>query len=404
MSTQDISGYVSYCSDVQRATGDAVLPTGNFLHQQPPQPYPLPQTSTQPPSRAIQFQQLISWNQGQPVSYNNVFHPHAAMYAAASPSYAITTDSRRIQGMETTIGYLRELLSKEFHNTIKEKKTVEKTKKELEVALEDNRRFQEQLQEALAKINESNAGKREVNSALEDVLAAQKELSANQKELQDAQSELITAQKRIRDLETENTNLESKLTELSKEKSRHARLSSSETTAGEETHNSDGKNVFANLKSDYDALKYQFDATIEKKNTMSNQFKELGKKYLYMVEYSGEQMYNEYEEKHTVFIEKLKSLSQNSVNETQWFMIKQTLDCLQGQLRLLENYREDFRVTIELLMCRIDQEIAQVSDLSIRAPKPPLEIQLDTFDAMFRLVECNGSVERDNEEDSIRTT
>lgn len=188
-----------------------VLPTGNFLHQQPPQPYPLPQTSTQPPSRAIQFQQLISWNQGQPVSYNNLFHPHTAMYAAASPSYAITTDSRRIQGMETTIGYLRELLSKEFHNTIKEKKTVEKTKKELEVALEDNRRFQEQLQEALAKINESNDGKREVNSALEDVLAAQKELSANQKELQDAQSELITAQKRIRDLETENTNLESKV-------------------------------------------------------------------------------------------------------------------------------------------------------------------------------------------------
>lgn len=47
------------------------------------------------------------------------------------------------------------------------------------------------------------------------------------------------------------------------------------------------------LRSDYDALKYQFDATIEKKNTMSNQFKELGKKYLYMVEYSGEQMYNE---------------------------------------------------------------------------------------------------------------
>lgn len=34
-------------------------------------------------------------------------------------------------------------------------------------------------------------------------------------------------------------------------------------------------------------------ATTEKKNIISNQFKELGKKYLYMIEYSGEQMYNE---------------------------------------------------------------------------------------------------------------
>ncbi|KAI9560393.1 hypothetical protein GHT06_014410 [Daphnia sinensis] len=403
MSAQDISGFVSYCSDVQSGTGntDTVVPTGNIVHQQPPQPYPLPQT--QPSSRAVQFQQLISW-QGQPVPHNNLFHPHIAMYAAASPSYAITTDSRRIQGMEATIGYLRELLSKEFHNNIKERNIVEKTKKELEVALEDNKRFQEQLQEALAKINESKAGKEEVTSALEDVLAAQKELSANQKELQDAKSELITARKRIRDLETENTNLEAKLTELSNEKGRHNRLSSSEPTAAEVAHPSDGKNVFATLKSEYDALKYQFDATVEKRNKISNQFKELGKKYLYIVEYSGEQMYNEYEEKHTVFIEKLKSLGQNSVNDTQSFMIKQTLDCLQGQLKLLENYREDFRVTIELLMCRIDQEIAQVSDLSIRAPKPPLEIQLDTFDAMYRLVECNGSVERNNEEDSRRTT
>ncbi|XP_057366030.1 myosin-2 heavy chain-like [Daphnia carinata] len=404
MSTQDIAGYVSYRSGVQRGTGDLALPTGNFLHQQPPQPYTLQQTSNQPPTRAIQFQQFISWNQGQPASYNNSFHPQTAMYAAASPSYAITTDLRRIQGMETTIGYLRELLSKEYHKNIKERNTVDKTKKELEVALEDKKRFQEHLQEALAKINESKAVKEEANSALEEVLAVQKELSANQKQLQDTKSELITAQERIRNLETENTNLESKLAALSKEKSTCPRLSSSERTAGEEAHPCDEKNVFANLKAEYDALKSQFDAIIEKKNTVSNQYKEMGKKYLYMVEYSGEQMYNEYEEKHTVFIEKLKSLGQNSANETQCFMIKQTLDCLQGQLRLLENYREDFRITIELLMSRIDQEIAQVSDLSIRAPKPQLEIQLDTFDAMFRLVECNGSVERDNEEDSRRTT
>lgn len=188
-----------------------VLPTGNSVYQPPPQPHSHQETSPQQLSRAVQLCQLLSWNQGQPSSHGNWFTPYPAMYAAASPSYAITTDSRRLQGMETTIQYLRELLSKEIINNTKEKKTLEKTRKELEVAQKNNRRFEEQLQEAVMKINETMMEKKENSALLEDVLAAQKELSDKKKELQDAQSELITARNIICDLKAENEILKSEV-------------------------------------------------------------------------------------------------------------------------------------------------------------------------------------------------
>ena len=53
-------------------------------------------------------------------------------------------------------------------------------------------------------------------------------------------------------------------------------------------------------------------------------------------------------------------------------------------------------MTIELLMCRIDQEFALVSDLSIRAQKPPFEIPLEDFDLLFQAIA--GSVELDCEQ------
>ncbi len=56
-----------------------------------------------------------------------------------------------------------------------------------------------------------------------------------------------------------------------------------------------------------------------------------------------------------------------------------------------------FQVTIELLMCRIDQEFALVSDLSIRAPKPSFEIPLENFDLLFHVISGIGSVELDGE-------
>ena len=57
-----------------------------------------------------------------------------------------------------------------------------------------------------------------------------------------------------------------------------------------------------------------------------------------------------------------------------------------------------FQVTIELLMCRIDQEFALVSDLSIRAPKPSFEIRLEHFDLLFQQVIAGiGSVELESE-------
>jgi hypothetical protein len=49
-------------------------------------------------------------------------------------------------------------------------------------------------------------------------------------------------------------------------------------------------------------------------------------------------------------------------------------------------------------MCRIDQEFALVSDLSIRAQKPPFEIPLEDFDLLFQVIADIGSVELDCEQ------
>ncbi len=51
--------------------------------------------------------------------------------------------------------------------------------------------------------------------------------------------------------------------------------------------------LYLYFRVEYELLKDDLIATTEKKNLISNQFKELGKKYLYMIEYSGEQMYDE---------------------------------------------------------------------------------------------------------------
>jgi hypothetical protein len=48
-------------------------------------------------------------------------------------------------------------------------------------------------------------------------------------------------------------------------------------------------------------------------------------------------------------------------------------------------------------MCRIGQEFALVSDLSIRAPKPSFEIPVENFDLLFQLISGIGSVELDGE-------
>ncbi len=50
-----------------------------------------------------------------------------------------------------------------------------------------------------------------------------------------------------------------------------------------------------------------------------------------------------YVAKHVEFIQKLENLN-NSASETQSSKIKQILACLQGQVDLLEEFRETFRV------------------------------------------------------------
>lgn len=114
------------------------------------------------------------------------------------------TNARHILGMETTIDYLKELLSKEFDMNVKERTAMKILKKDVENARHINKCLIEQLQKAQAE-------KTEVNSALQYVLAVQNELSVNQKELVDAKSELVTAQNSISDLKAANAFLESKV-------------------------------------------------------------------------------------------------------------------------------------------------------------------------------------------------
>lgn len=114
------------------------------------------------------------------------------------------TNARHILGMETTIDYLKELLSKEFDMNVKERTAVKILKKDVENARRINKCLIEQLQKAQAE-------KTEVNSALQYVLAVQNELSVNQKELVDTKSELVTAQNSISDLKAANAFLESKV-------------------------------------------------------------------------------------------------------------------------------------------------------------------------------------------------
>lgn len=78
----------------------------------------------------------------------------ALLYSTtSSTSYAVLTDSRRIQGMEATIQYLRDLLSKEVSNNTT-------LKNELKSSIEAQKLFKEQCQEAIAGMK---------NEALEEV-------------------------------------------------------------------------------------------------------------------------------------------------------------------------------------------------------------------------------------------
>ncbi|XP_046642269.1 centrosomal protein of 83 kDa-like [Daphnia pulicaria] len=387
----EISNYL----DIQDGV-NMVWPTGIPNQQANEQTSYLVVPPVQETSRQVQFHQFVNWRPGQPLNYNSSSHQYFAAAYTRTPNY-VMTDPRRIQGMETTIEYLRELLTKEFSNNVKEKTMREEMKKELEELIEKNQFLQEQLQTAVMSIKELESERKEINCVLEDVLDAQKTLSANRKELLDAQSELVVAQNKISEL---NTLLEFKVTELSLVNdelivSNLSLESLKVSECVESSMSAEGKDVAA-LKVEYELLKDELIATTEKKKIISNQFKELGKKYLYMIEYSGEQMYDEYDAKHVEFIQKLENLN-NSASETQSSEIKKTLACLQGQVELLEEFRENFRVTIELLMCRIGQEFALVSDLSIRAPKPSFEIPVEDFDLLFQLISGIGSVELDGE-------
>ena len=51
--------------------------------------------------------------------------------------------------------------------------------------------------------------------------------------------------------------------------------------------------LFHVFRSQIDLLKDELNSAVQMRDVVSCMFKELGKKYLYMIEYSGEQMYSE---------------------------------------------------------------------------------------------------------------
>ncbi|XP_046464147.1 uncharacterized protein LOC124209940 isoform X1 [Daphnia pulex] len=379
------------------------VPPPGFNYQQSTQKnLVLHQQQTETSTRHVSQQGWHQTNNGLSSIYSSWSNQSAVSYAAAStcppacvPDH-VMTNARHILGMETTIDYLKELLSKEFDMNVKERTAVKILKKDVENARHINKCLIEQLQKAQAE-------KTEVNSALQYVLAVQNELSVNQKEIVDAKSELVTAQNSISDLKAANAFLESKLAELQLQDEEKGPDTSSETMktasipreCSEKSLLEEKQTDYETLKSQYDLLKVELDSTVQMKNIVTCMFKELSKKHLYMIEYSGEQMYIDYEEKHAKFKGQLNSLKKDSTYEKQCSLIEQTLGCLEQQLKLLEDFREDFRIRIELLMCRIDQEFALVSDLSIRARKPSFEIPVDDFDGLLQMIAKIGGLELD---------
>lgn len=120
----------------------------------------------------------------------------------------VVPDSRRIQGMESTIQYLRELLAKEMANSSKDKAKLSILKKEME----ESNAFRLSLMEQLEQVNmDKEESKREALVTARNVLAAQQELSDRKRQLSSIQNELTDAQKVINKLKTANGTLESQV-------------------------------------------------------------------------------------------------------------------------------------------------------------------------------------------------
>ena len=169
------------------------------------------------PYHVPQHQGWHTINNGMLPTYNSWSNHSAITYTAAStcaspcaPNHVIT-NANRILGMETTVEYLKELLTKEFETSVKFKTTVKALTSDLEKAKLINQNLKLEFQKAQAE-------KTQVHYNLQHALVAQHELVCssiiNQKELLDAKNDLITAKKRINDLKTINSSLESKVNYL----------------------------------------------------------------------------------------------------------------------------------------------------------------------------------------------
>ena len=105
----------------------------------------------------------------------------AIMYPTASTSSTVVTDSRRIQAMESTILYLRELLSKEVVENAIEKSTMDELKKELEASIKTQKQCEEGLAEKQEELFKTKARLESTEIKLTDTKKKLKELKEIQR-------------------------------------------------------------------------------------------------------------------------------------------------------------------------------------------------------------------------------
>ena len=176
------------------------------MNQQQTAPYHVPQ-----------HQGWHTINNGILPTYHSWSNHSAITYTAAStcatpcaPNH-VMTNANRILGMETTVEYLKELLTKEFETSVKLRTTIKALTNDVEKAKLINQNLNLNFQKEQAE-------KTQVNFKLQDALVVQHELVhssiINQKELLNAKNELITAHNSISDLKAINSSLESKVNYL----------------------------------------------------------------------------------------------------------------------------------------------------------------------------------------------
>lgn len=135
--------------------------------------------SVLPPPQVTQSRQEQSWRQNFCGNTSGTL-----LYSTtSSTSYAVLTDSRRIQGMETTIQYLRDLLAEEVSNNVT-------LKNKLNSSIEAHKLLKEQCQEAIAGMkNEALQEMKAFLANFDGAIKANHDPTASRSQLKDFKAE-----------------------------------------------------------------------------------------------------------------------------------------------------------------------------------------------------------------------